>query len=262
MSTTATPKDCTYLAAGFVALNRIKSSNALCKALPALEGFNHACNSPDFMDEVDKRALCQLFCCCNEKPDIARKQNCVAQTLWAADAFVGYKGYYKAEVPFKSQQPVMSRNEPARATRGRPSGSRIPDVVVVNSPLLPPALSNVRKVYEMKFPGDSYSGALGPDGLSQEDAYKRIFDSKLEKNPLDEQRCNCERAKKERVLERASAYQTLKEQELSLVDNVNRDAATLASLMPAGRAARAVGAAAEAMSAVGSAAARFFRFAF
>ena len=54
MSTTATPKDCTYLAAGFDALNRIKRSNALCKALPALEGFNHACNSPDFMDEVDE----------------------------------------------------------------------------------------------------------------------------------------------------------------------------------------------------------------
>jgi hypothetical protein len=48
----------------------------------------------------------------------------------------------KAEVPYDMTKnppaPIMSKNDPRRATRGSPKGSRIPDVVVVHDGTKPP----------------------------------------------------------------------------------------------------------------------------
>lgn len=212
---------CAQLVPGFIALNYIKRSNAVCKAIGALAGFNHVCGSRPFDDELDRRALCELLCCCIGQG----RQKCVAEVLQQADGFHGFKGYFKAEVPYLDRAPVMSRNQPARATRSRPGGSRIPDVVVVKDPDLPPTLDNVQKVYEMKFPGDRYSGDIGPDSMTQQKAYKELFGDNIDPDAMDAPSCNCEERREERVLERGMAYQWERERELSLMDRVNADTA-------------------------------------
>jgi type VI secretion system secreted protein VgrG len=53
--------------------------------------------------------------------------------------------------------PIMSNNDPTRPTHSRPAGSKIPDVVLVNDPTKPPTQDNIRKIIEMKFPGDTPS---------------------------------------------------------------------------------------------------------
>ncbi|AVS76849.1 hypothetical protein C8246_12685 [Paracidovorax avenae] len=246
---------CDHLAAAFVALNSIKRSGQLCKAIGKLEGFDQVCGSQEFGDELDRRALCELFCCCLD----SGRQSCVAKVLKQADAFHGYKGYYKAEVPYKDREPVMSRRQPERATGSRPGGSRIPDVVVVKDPNLPPTLGNIQKVYEMKFPGDSFSNVIGRDGMTQLEAYENIFGDTLEKRAMDAQSCNCEERKKERILERADAYQKQREKAVSLVDRVNADTA---AAVAAGASATALGRAATAIEGAAAAVARGLGLAF
>ncbi|MCC4589589.1 VRR-NUC domain-containing protein [Xanthomonas campestris pv. cannae] len=246
---------CDHLAAAFVALNSIKRSGLLCKAIGKLEGFDQVCGSKEFSDELDRRALCELFCCCLN----SGRQRCVESVLKQADAFHGYKGYYKAEVPYKEREPVMSRREPDRATGRRPGGSRIPDVVVVKDSDLPPTLDNIQKVYEMKFPGDSYSDAIGPDGKTQLEAYKKLFGDKLDSSAMDAESCNCEERKKERILERAEAYEEQRERAVSLVDQVNADAAKAVAI---GASATALGRAAEAISGAAAAISRGLGLAF
>ncbi len=51
----------------------------------------------------------------------------------------------------------MSRNDPTRPTHSKPAGSKIPDVVLVIDPTRPPTQDNIKKVIEMKFPGDKGS---------------------------------------------------------------------------------------------------------
>ncbi|XJC75201.1 hypothetical protein ACHFCA_33970 [Delftia tsuruhatensis] len=148
---------CEQLVPAFIALNRLKRSRDLCKAV-VLVGFNKVCGTRDFDNELDRRALCELFCCCMTG---GLGQRCVAGVVMQADGFEGYRGYYKQEVPYRDGAPVMSRNEPVRPTRSRPAGSRIPDVVVVKNPRLPPVLDNVQRVYEMKFPGINFLQNLG-----------------------------------------------------------------------------------------------------
>lgn len=241
---------CEQLVPGFIALNTVKRTNAICKAVPTLQNFDHACNSSDFLDEVDRRALCELFCCCMENG----RQKCVSDVLQTADGFSGYKGYYKAETPYIGGEPRMSRNEPARPTRSRPGGSRIPDVVVVNNPDLPPVLNNVRKVYEMKFPGDGYSSEIGPDGKTQLQAYQDLFGGKIDKSPMDEKSCDCEQRKKERVLEKALAHEMERERQTSLVPRTNSDTAkavaAAAGATALGRVMEAIGGVAAALGGV------------
>jgi hypothetical protein len=122
---------------------------------------SHSCPSPGNEREI----VCQVICKCNNIPagpsGVKAKQWCVSQTLWAMDKAAGNCSTIKAEVPYDMSQeppaPYMSGNDPSRATRGRPGGSRIPDVVVVNDGAQPPVQSNIREIYEIKFPGDTYS---------------------------------------------------------------------------------------------------------
>src|SRR5256885_17045791 len=79
----------------FIALNRLKRSRQLCKAV-VLMGFDKVCGTRDFDNELDRRALCELFCCCMTG---GLGQRCVAGVVMQADGFEGYRGYYKQEVP-------------------------------------------------------------------------------------------------------------------------------------------------------------------
>lgn len=222
MSAAAAGAGCGGLVPAFIALNMLKKSKDLCASIPL--GGNLACGSPEFMNELDRRALCTLFCCCMSS---GGNQKCVAQVLFAADGYHGFQGHYKAETPYLGGGPVMSRNQPARPTRGRPGGSRIPDVVVVKDGSKPPVLGNIQKVYEMKFPGDSYSNALGPDDMTQQEAYKNLFGKDIDKNPMDAKNCGCDDAEKVRenasVLDKAKAWADKRDEAIAMKPAFNDD---------------------------------------
>ena len=249
---------CEQLVPAFIALNRLKRSRDLCKAV-VLVGFNKVCGTRDFDNELDRRALCELFCCCMTG---GLGQRCVAGVVMQADGFEGYRGYYKQEVPYLNRAPVMSRNEPVRPTRSRPAGSRIPDVVVVKNPRLPPVLNNVQRVYEMKFPGDKFSSEFGPDGMNQFQAYQEIFGEKFLKKALDTGSCACDsdgRNVNESVLNQATLWQANREKAISLAERVNADTA---SAVGAAAGASALGRALRGVGAVGTALARVLGLSF
>ncbi|KAF1052090.1 MAG: hypothetical protein GAK34_01338 [Delftia tsuruhatensis] len=249
---------CEQLVPAFIALNRLKRSRDLCKAV-VLVGFNKVCGTRDFDNELDRRALCELFCCCMTG---GLGQRCVGGVVMQADGFEGYRGYYKQEVPYLNKAPVMSRNEPVRPTRSRPAGSRIPDVVVVKNPRLPPVLDNVQRVYEMKFPGDKFSSEFGPDGMNQFQAYQEIFGEKFLKKALDAGSCACDsdgRNVNESVLNQATLWQANREKAISLAERVNADTA---SAVGAAAGASALGRALRGVGAVGTALARVLGLSF
>ena len=249
---------CGQLVPAFIALNRLKRSRDLCKAV-VLVGFNKVCGTRDFDNELDRRALCELFCCCMTG---GLGQRCVAGVVMQADGFEGYRGYYKQEVPYLNKAPVMSRNEPVRPTRSRPAGSRIPDVVVVKNPRLPPVLDNVQRVYEMKFPGDKFSSEFGPDGMNQFQAYQEIFGEKFLKKALDAGSCACDsdgRNVNESVLNQATLWQANREKAISLAERVNADTA---SAVGAAAGASALGRVLRGVGAVGTALARVLGLSF
>jgi hypothetical protein len=221
--------DCLKLAPMFVALNALKKSADLCKVIGPLKGGTIVCGDLGYGDEVDRRALCALFCCCKNNGN----QKCVAKVLWAADKASGYtNGYFKAETPYDaSGNPIMSKNEPTRPTRGRSGGSRIPDVVVVQDPAFPPDQSNIEKVYEMKFPGDSYSTDTGPDDMTQAQAYDKLFGNKIDTNdPMTEENCNCDKndSENQAVLDKAAAWEKNKD---SLFNRIGATADNAASAL-------------------------------
>ena len=156
----------------------------------------------------------------------------------------------------------MSRNEPGRATRSRPGGSRIPDVVVVKDPNLPPTVDNAQRVYEMKFPGDGFSSDLGRDGLTQFEAYKDLFGDKFLKDPLTVENCKCKKdddGEGESVLKKAEAWHAERERAISMTDRVNADTARAVG---AAAGATALGRALQSLGAVGGALARSLGLAF
>lgn len=136
--------------------------------------------------------LCVHICACN---NTQYKQACVTQALWAEDDAAGNMSTIKAEVPYDMSKrppaPIMSNNNPKRATRRKPLGSRIPDVVIVNKPGDLPTQGNIRKVVEIKFP---------PDKLSREqDAEYRTIAGLAEFQTLSPQECNCSDPEKKHV---------------------------------------------------------------
>ena len=86
------------------------------------------------------------------------RQNCVAKRLWAYDRALSNQSTIKAEVPYDMTRtppaPIMSRNDPTRPTHSKPGGSKIPDIVLVIDQTKPPTQDNIKKVIEIKFPGD------------------------------------------------------------------------------------------------------------
>jgi len=127
--------------------------------------------------------LCKLMCDCIAAQD--PHQKCVSDKLDAADNGFGGLSPAKAEVPYDMRtgpSPLPQRwvgtayqvvrigvkggTTPGGAARGANPGLgrvvkgdiRIPDVVLVNNPTLPPSGSNLSAIIEMKMPGDKGFG--------------------------------------------------------------------------------------------------------
>lgn len=123
---------------------------------------------------IDNKAMCQVMCCCKTQP---QRQNCVRETLDAADALLGGQSRYKAEISYNMRTadgvptPFMHRVNGQDTTvrserwqtraqqeipgyRSNAGHVRRPDVVIVNDPTRPPTQDNIAQVVEMKFAGD------------------------------------------------------------------------------------------------------------
>jgi type VI secretion system secreted protein VgrG len=116
----------------------------------------------------------------------------VTQHIRALEDASAHTSPLKAEVPYdmskRPPEPIMSKNDPRRATRSSPKGSRIPDVVVVKDGTKPPTRDNIKEVIEIKFP---------PDELEDEQrkAYTAIA-GKATFKELGPNQCGCPREKK------------------------------------------------------------------
>jgi len=99
---------------------------------------------------------------------------------------MGNTSTIKAEPPFNMDDltPYISGNNPNRATRRRPSGSRIPDAVVVTDGR-PPGSGNIRAVVEIKLGEDTW-------GDGQAEAYEDIAGSREKLLEITDQNCVCE----------------------------------------------------------------------
>ncbi len=166
----------------------------------------------------DKGYLCSVFCSCNQSPLTGTqgqnlKQACATQALRQADRSCGWHAHYKAEVPYDMKgkytqgkgplgvpYPIMSAKNPTKPSEYwqrhvQKSGGwenyekydvRIPDVVAVHDAYLPPTRENIRKIYEMKFPGDRW-------GDTQFSDYIKIVGSNRKKDvrELNINTCGC-----------------------------------------------------------------------
>ncbi|WP_437946576.1 type VI secretion system tip protein TssI/VgrG [Sorangium sp. So ce296] len=103
----------------------------------------------------EEGAVCGFICRCKEE---RLRQQCVTRHIRALEDASAHSSPLKAEVPYDMSkdppEPIMSKNDPRRATRSSPKGSRIPDVVVVKDGTKPPTQDNIKEVIEVKFPPD------------------------------------------------------------------------------------------------------------
>ena len=158
--------------------------------------------------------LCLLICACDAAPKIgasgyALKQSCVSTALRLIDKMLDYKSTIKAEVPYDMTQspprPIMSRGNPLEPTEYLPErvkhipgfqpGTgmvRRPDAVIVQNRNKAPEQPNIRKVVEIKFPGDILSQA-------QRLAYQRIAGSATKLTIMTPQSCECDELAEEMV---------------------------------------------------------------
>jgi type VI secretion system secreted protein VgrG len=174
----------------------------------------------------ERGLICGAICSCDA---IGQKQWCVSKALWAVDAAQDFKSTVKAEVPYDMSKrpplPYMSKNDPWRATRGRPAGSRIPDVVVVKDGGRPPTQDNINQVVEIKFPPDVY-------GEGQEAAYTKIAGSKSKLVTLSPRECGCEK-KRQPVTQPAPQPSTQDERSKDKAKKVAVGAGVLAGVVAA-----------------------------
>jgi hypothetical protein len=217
----------TKLGPGVGAYNSVVGSKHLCEALKNA-GISMPCPpSPELLDELDKKILCAIFCCCLEEPNITsvghkRYQNCVAATLRLGQAGDVNAPAYRMnpEVSYNMNTvpptPVGRNFDPAsladatKAAYEAATGRRRPDIVIRNGYGGGLSGGNIGKVYEMKFPGDQY-------GPGQEADYKSIANGNLE--TLDEKTC-CKGKDKEgkRLLE--SSYDAVTKAQSDFLNKV------------------------------------------
>ena len=120
--------------------------------------------------DPEQGVICDAMCSCKNARDLPdgtrgttgpNRQQCVAKILWDHDRALSNQSTIKAEVPYDMSkappEPIMSRNDPTRPTHSKPAGSKSPDIVLVNDPTKPPTQDNIKKIIEMKFPGDNMS---------------------------------------------------------------------------------------------------------
>ncbi|AUX23585.1 uncharacterized protein SOCEGT47_041120 [Sorangium cellulosum] len=128
--------------------------------------------------------MCGFICRCKEE---RLRQRCVTRHIRALEDASAHTSPLKAEVPYdmskRPPEPIMSKNDPRRATRGSPKGSRIPDVVVVKDGTKPPTRDNIKEVIEIKFPPDKL-------GYEQRTEYETIA-GEAPFRELGPDRCGC-----------------------------------------------------------------------
>jgi hypothetical protein len=149
----------------------------------------------------DEAIVCACICACNENFKYSAsgarlRQQCVTKTLWGYDDATGNQSTIKAEVPYRMvpppPRPIMSANNPKRATRSKPAGSRIPDVVIVKDGSQRPTQANIAEIIEIKFPGDSYS-----DGQFKD--YQKIAGLDAEVKTFGVEECGCNKPEPQKV---------------------------------------------------------------
>ncbi|WP_437758472.1 type VI secretion system tip protein TssI/VgrG [Sorangium sp. So ce1389] len=137
----------------------------------------------------EEGAVCGFICRCKEE---RLPQQCVTRHIRALEDASAQTSPLKAEVPYdmskRPPEPIMSKNDPRRATRSSPKGSRIPDVVVVKDGTKPPTRDNIKEVIEIKFPPDELED-------DQRKAYTAIA-GKATFKELGPNQCGCPRQKK------------------------------------------------------------------
>ena len=157
--------------------------------------------------------ICLIICACDEFPKTGKKgrqlkQFCVSKVLEMLDRALEDKSFIKAEIPYdmtkKPPKPIMSRKNPMRKTEHLPARTkdipgfkprqgyvRIPDAVVVNDRTKPPEQRNIKKVVEIKFPGDVLT-------KGQKKAHELIAGSAGKTTLLGPgpESCNCEENKR------------------------------------------------------------------
>ncbi len=161
---------------------------------------------------VEEFFLCLIICMCDEAPTIgilgqSLKQVCVDKLLSALDLAMKNLSPIKSEVSYDMTkappEPIMSSSNPLQKKSWIPDyikrfipqfkpGTgmiRRPDVVIVQNPNLAPTQSNIKKVIEIKFPGDALSQA-------QNDAYILIAGSASKLGVMTPESCQCEEMKK------------------------------------------------------------------
>src|SRR5262249_45261512 len=137
------------------------------------------------------------MCSCKDSVTALGNRNpdgCTRTRLWAYDRALGNKSTIKAQVPYDMSQippvPIMSRNDPSRPKTKPDKRRRAPDVVLVKDPNRPTTQDNIRKIIEIKFPGDRRD----PDQMQE---YERIAGgAPVELWTLED--CGCEDKKKQR----------------------------------------------------------------
>jgi len=138
----------------------------------------------------EEMIICATICRCIVDPSPnTRPSDCVTRQLRALDEASGGKSKIKAEVTYdmtkNPPEPVMSRKEPWRPSRGKhPRGSRSPDNVIVKDPDKPPTRDNIERIVEIKIPPDTWRG-------DQRKAYEKIAGPGIPVIELTPQRCGC-----------------------------------------------------------------------
>jgi len=159
---------CTLELAPAVAAASLLQSGALASAIKGSSKLIQQCPDkaatrpdPATRQALDDKVLCAVMCCCSENPNTGKNgaslyDGCAAEVLRAADAMLGWKSRYKAQVGYDMQQggseppsPFMHRGpngsgtQPSQWPLGRAmqeienfAGSRgklrIPDVTIVD----------------------------------------------------------------------------------------------------------------------------------
>jgi hypothetical protein len=152
--------------------DKMTMNKANCASLGGLD-------QPPLPPGSERVIICAAICICHATPGLSAsgqrlRQQCVSNALRAADAMEGWQSTIKPEVAYnmttQPPSPLMRSTPPTRpayfpewlgiARRDIPGFRqgqgqiRIPDVVVVNNGQLPPTQGNIRRIYEIKFPGD------------------------------------------------------------------------------------------------------------
>lgn len=158
---------------------------------------------------IDEWIICLAICACDLAPlpsvsGMQLRQACVSAILLGLDLALSWKSSIKAEVSYDMRKPGAPTPimDPAIPTRQRsPWGAynemikrygayirgtlRRPDVVLVNDPSLPPEQANIRRVIEIKFPGDTLTAV-------QQAAYERIAGSPSKFAVFTPTSCGCD----------------------------------------------------------------------